>query len=72
MTEVALDFQGESERLDDNVPKSVLPTQIPKTMTPLDRSVGNYALQKTALPRYLNFNFPILTYECSHDMVLPC
>ncbi|XP_050881942.1 uncharacterized protein LOC127085476 [Lathyrus oleraceus] len=43
--------KGESERLDDNVPKSVLPTQIPKTMTPLDRSVGNYALQKTALPR---------------------
>ncbi|KEH33142.1 hypothetical protein MtrunA17_Chr3g0086561 [Medicago truncatula] len=43
--------KGDSESLDNNVSKSVLPTQIPKAMTSMDRSVGNYALQKTALPR---------------------
>jgi hypothetical protein len=51
VTEMAPDFQGDSESLDNNVSKSILPTQIPKAMTSMDRSVGNYALQKTALPR---------------------
>jgi hypothetical protein len=51
VTEVAPDFQGESESLGNDVSRSKLPMQVPNTMTSLDRSVGNYALQKTALPR---------------------
>ncbi|XP_045825181.1 uncharacterized protein LOC123917486 [Trifolium pratense] len=43
--------KDESESLGNDVSRSKLPMQIPNTMTSLDRSVGNYALQKTALPR---------------------
>ncbi|KAJ1406253.1 hypothetical protein SESBI_25172 [Sesbania bispinosa] len=43
--------KGDSKSLDNNTSKSILPGHMPKTMISLDRSVGNYALQKTASPR---------------------
>ncbi|XP_057722743.1 uncharacterized protein LOC130936647 isoform X1 [Arachis stenosperma] len=43
-------FQGETKSLDDNTSKTALPGQIPKTLAPFDRSVTNYALNKTASP----------------------
>lgn len=48
---MALNFQGDSKSLDSNVPKSALFAHMPKTMTSLDRNVGNYALQKTSSRR---------------------
>ncbi|TKY55041.1 hypothetical protein E2542_SST19455 [Spatholobus suberectus] len=42
--------KGDSKTIDDNASKSMLPGHIPKTLTPFDRSVGNYALNKTASP----------------------
>ncbi|KAL3018302.1 hypothetical protein AAZX31_05G021400 [Glycine max] len=42
--------KGDSKTIDDNASKSMLPGHTPKTLTPFDRSVGNYALNKTASP----------------------
>ncbi|KAL2961143.1 hypothetical protein AAZX31_17G075100 [Glycine max] len=42
--------KGDSKTIDDNASKSTLPGHMLKTLTPFDRSVGNYALNKTASP----------------------
>nr|KYP55456.1 hypothetical protein KK1_001668 [Cajanus cajan] len=42
--------KGDSKTIDDNASKSMLPGHIPKTLTPFDRTVGNYALNNTASP----------------------
>ncbi|XP_061346600.1 uncharacterized protein LOC133292225 isoform X2 [Gastrolobium bilobum] len=47
--------KDDSKFLDDNASKSILPGgHIQKTLTPFDRSVGNYALNKTSSPRVLD------------------
>ncbi|KAL2322102.1 hypothetical protein Fmac_026481 [Flemingia macrophylla] len=42
--------KGDLKTIDDNASKSMLPSQIPKTLTSFDRTVGNYASNKTASP----------------------
>ncbi|XP_020228089.1 uncharacterized protein LOC109809249 isoform X2 [Cajanus cajan] len=46
--------KGDSKTIDDNASKSMLPGHIPKTLTPFDRTVGNYALNNTASPRVMD------------------
>ncbi|KAH1117354.1 hypothetical protein GLYMA_17G077400v4 [Glycine max] len=46
--------KGDSKTIDDNASKSTLPGHMLKTLTPFDRSVGNYALNKTASPRVMD------------------
>ncbi|XP_061342987.1 uncharacterized protein LOC133289133 isoform X2 [Gastrolobium bilobum] len=43
--------KGGSKSLGNNALKTILPGHMPKTLTSLDRSIGNFALQKTASPR---------------------
>ncbi|KAF7838519.1 uncharacterized protein G2W53_007001 [Senna tora] len=43
--------KGDSKILDENASKSKLPGHMPKTLTSFDRSVGNYAPNKTSPPR---------------------
>ncbi|RDX60434.1 hypothetical protein CR513_61423, partial [Mucuna pruriens] len=43
--------KGDSKCLDNNALKSILPGQMSKKLTSLDRSVGNYTSQKAASPR---------------------
>ncbi|KAK7265851.1 hypothetical protein RJT34_33475 [Clitoria ternatea] len=42
--------KGDSKNFDDNASNSMLPGHISKTLSPFDRNVGNYALNKTASP----------------------
>ncbi|XP_027369178.1 uncharacterized protein LOC113874997 isoform X2 [Abrus precatorius] len=46
--------KGDSKTIDDNASKSILPGHMPKTLTPFDRSVGNYTLNKTASTRVMD------------------
>ncbi|XP_027363907.1 uncharacterized protein LOC113871183 isoform X2 [Abrus precatorius] len=41
----------DSQSLDNNASKSIFPGHVSKMLTSMDRSVGNYASQKTASPR---------------------
>lgn len=43
-------FQGDLRSLDDTS-KSKFPGHMPKTLSPFDRSVGNYAPSKASSPR---------------------